>query len=297
MEYSNAFYFVMDRPVFRPSSNQQRIDCESEGSDMARKQNQKALYEAIRQGQAKIAEGLKTGQMRSDRKRFVKGSLQSTPYVPPAAQGQYETTEYDSNSGSVMSPKTALILLAVIVQVFVLVLGVWLGAAYFRNKSEVTEAAPEPAVATIDQESKKPERTAPVSTLPAQPVPAAIASKPARLPEPTEKKPDTVPPVKADPASGGNVIVIQGIEQDRKGELTPLKDFFQKKGIATEVIIRDGRALLVTSETFSMNPESRGTPGYALLLQIKESGLLYPKETGDTKFGFKPFQDCYGLLK
>lgn len=262
---------------------------------MARKQNQKALYEAIRQGQAKIAEGLKTGQMRSDRKRFAKSGLQSTPYVPPAAQ-KNESTDYDAYSRSFMSPKKALIILAVIAQGLVLVLGIWLGAMYFKDKQKVAEASP---ASSLDQRNEPAEKkvSPPVAKAIVKPQTPQVENKPVQSPAPTEKKPETLVAVTLDPSTGDNVIVIQGIEQDRQDQLLPLKDFFAKKGIDTEVFVRDGRALLVTKKGFDLNPESKGTPGYELMLQVKTAGLLYPKETGDTKFGYKPFQDCYGLLR
>lgn len=263
---------------------------------MARKQNQKALYEAIRQGQAKIAEGLKTGQMRSDRKRFAKSGMQSTAYVPPAAQSEYDETEYGSHNRSFMSPKKALILLAVIVQILVLVLGIWLGAAYFEGKQQVAEqSAEDPKVAEPIEPVAK--TALPIIRTPVRRDEPQAPVRPAELPPVvTEPKPQVAPvSPEVNPPAGNNVIVIQGIEPERKDLLLPLKDFFLKKGIQTEVIVSDSRGLLVTSEKFETNPESRATPGYELLQQIKAAGLLYPKETGDTKFGIKPFQDCYGL--
>jgi hypothetical protein len=151
--------------------------------------------------------------------------------------------------------------------------------------------------------AENPVPPAPKTTLPVLkeqpgPVAAPVREKPVTLaPVQTEKKAEPAPPAAESRSTGNNVIVIQGIQAGRKDELLPLKDFYAKKGIETEIMIRNGYGLLVTKTGFAVNPESKGTPGFELMQRIKELGVLYPQETGDTKFGLKPFQDSYGLLK
>lgn len=262
---------------------------------MARRQNQKALYEAIRQGQAKIAEGLKTGQMRSDRKRFMRNEGPGSIY--PAAELQAdEETEYDS--GSSMPSKATWIGVAVAAQIVILVLGVWLGSAYFGARNEEpTIIAENTTQKVFEEEDYTPAAKQDIVRYDSGPVAAPVENKPAAKPVVIEKKtePTAVPEVVA--STGNNVIVIQGIQESRKDMLLPLKEYFDKKGVQTEVIVRNGEGLLVTKAGFAVNPESRGTPGYEVMLQIKKLGMTYPQETGDTKFGIKPFQDSYGLLK
>jgi hypothetical protein len=270
---------------------------------MARKQNQKALYEAIRQGQAKIAEGLKTGQMRSDRKRLAKITPQSQPYsaaqAPVEEEPSMEEEDY-GDTGSSVSSKPMVIGLIAAAQLFVLIVGIWFGAYLFKdkNKEAIKEEPVNPPALAENPVTPAPKTSLPVLKEQPGPVAAPVREKPVTLPPvQTEKKTEPVPPATESRSTGNNVIVIQGIQAGRKDELLPLKDFFAKKGIETEIMIRNGYGLLVTKTGFAVNPESKGTPGFELMQRIKDLGLLYPQETGDTKFGLKPFQDSYGLLK
>ena len=56
-------------------------------------------------------------------------------------------------------------------------------------------------------------------------------------------------------------------------------------------------AVLVTQDGFEGNPGIEGTEGYELLERIKRLGPVYVRETEDTKFGVKPFQDAYGYKR
>jgi len=267
---------------------------------MARKQNQKALYEAIRQGQMKIAEGLKTGQMRSDRRRLTSPGTAPRPYSGAEAATSAES-DYEYNASPVSS-KAALIGAAIVAQVVILALGIWFGAMFFKNRGETAQAA-EPQAAVSKETERTPGRyPAPIMSVPdreASPVSYQVQET-AKSPAPTAVEPVNIVAAVAEKpvvSTGGNVIVIQGIQEGRKAELATVKDFFARKGVETEVIIRNGYGLLVTRAGFEVNPESRGTPGFELMQRIRELGIAYPQETGDTKFGLKPFQDSYGLLK
>ncbi|MCE5186962.1 MAG: hypothetical protein LLF76_12630 [Planctomycetaceae bacterium] len=262
---------------------------------MARKQNQKALYEAIRQGQVRIAEGLKTGQMRSDRKRF-NHLTQSGLYAASQNTAQSKQTadeEVSSGTGSGLSAKTLLIIIAVAAQVVVLGLGVWIGALYYgggQTDENVASAAATKSQPTVPDLKRQTPTSIAVQIQEPRPI------KPEAPKEPVRSQSKSLA-AQADPGDGNNVIVIQGIQESRKDELLVLRDFFKKKEVPTDIIVRNGYALLVTSQGFNVNPESEGTPGYELVRKIRTLGLAYAKETGDTKFGLKPFQDCYGLLK
>jgi hypothetical protein len=267
---------------------------------MARKQNQKALYEAIRQGQMKIAEGLKTGQMRSDRRRFTSGASQNRLYGG-AEMTPSDETEYEYSRPAISS-KALLIGAAVVIQAVILILGIWFGAMFFKDRGETVPPTDTPAVARAETPETSRRSTPPVMSVPdreAGPVSYQVRETPTATPVVSSAK--TAPPVVQAPpppvSTGGNVIVIQGIQERRKDELLPLRDYFAKKGIETEVIVRNGYGLLVTKAGFDVNPESRGTPGFELMQRIRQLGIAYPQETGDTKFGLKPFQDSYGLLK
>jgi hypothetical protein len=53
----------------------------------------------------------------------------------------------------------------------------------------------------------------------------------------------------------------------------------------------------MTRDGFDGNPGVGGTEGYELLERIKQLGLVYVKETEDTKFGLRPFQDALGYKR
>jgi hypothetical protein len=99
--------------------------------------------------------------------------------------------------------------------------------------------------------------------------------------------------------SGDNVIWIQSIPAGRKDELRSVAAFFDRKGIETEITVdrASGFAVLVTKAGFDENPVKKGTAGYELLQRIKQLGIDYVRETEDTKFGQKPFQDALGYKR
>ena len=255
---------------------------------MARKSKRMELNEAIRQGQAKIAEGLKTGQMRSDN-----SPAQANPNdkelgfdgIAPGRAGYLKSKE-KSTFGGTLPPKAKLILLACIA---LLVLGIWLVAALVKTEPTETPVLPgDPITTGSGTEIDAREKTKPVQKREAPPEKTT----------PTDGKNEVVEPVPV-VSSGDNVILIQSIQIDRKSELVPLRDFFNRKGVSTEIIEipADRLAALVTKAGFTNNPAAAGTDGYALLQRIKQLGPVYVGETEDTKFGVKPFQDAYGYNK
>lgn len=247
---------------------------------MARKPKRMALYEAIRQGQAKIAKGLESGQMRSD-SRFHK---KEAPNPVHNSAGPLE--EHAKSPGIAALSKTLAAVSGVAVLV-VLLFGIWLGM-YFANR-------PVPAVVPEDDD-------------PAAVINAAPDDVPARTEQRgsgslglggrTQPQPANEPqPVMPAATTGANVIVIQQIPPDQQEKLVPVKDYYDAKGIPTELIQRSGYSLVVTKAGFDHNPNREGTEGYRLIQRIKQLGLAYPEETGDTKFGIRPFQDAYPLKR
>jgi hypothetical protein len=280
---------------------------------MGREANFSELREAIRQGQAKIAQGLKTGQMRSDRD---KGSQQAPrTRLDPAHEvlGKKPTlTEksalFDRHKKpklkfkmpsfprvrlprlrlpqiSLASIRPMLLGIGAVLAVAAVVLVVfWIGKALIGLVPERSPVADEPVV-------RQPVGTSPVEPQPVTPPrqTSAVSSPPA------ESGRAVVPPVVT--RTGDNVIVIQNITTSRENELLPVRDFFAKHGIATE-IVRSGNnySRLVTRDRFE-NPNRSGSDGHEMRMRIRALGKQYPAQTGDTKFGNEPFQDAYGLLR
>lgn len=247
---------------------------------MARKSKRMALNEAIRQGQAKIAEGLKTGQMRSDNpssQARPRDSEQTLDVVVPGRAG-FLTSKDKSAMDRFLSSKAKLILLSAFA---VLVLGIWLTASLMKST---------PAAVSDKQVKKNPvkEVAAPEKKVPIQEQDQVDHKSEVIIPVPM--------PVPATP-QGDNVIWITSIEVDRQKELVPPRDFFNSKGIPTEIIGVGNLAALVTKAGFEKNPAARDTEGYRLLQRIKQMGPVYVEETKDTKFGVKPFQDAYGYKR
>ena len=263
---------------------------------MARKSKRMALNEAIRQGQAKIAEGLKTGQMKSDGSSVQKAEEdlsrpEDVTQFPAKCRAVFLKSKEKSIIWGQLSPKMKLVVLLCAASIVALALGLWLISLIGTDQLPQTGGS-------------EPQRI-PVSSI--VPEENEQAKKKFRLPgfgsRDSSDSVDSMPPEKESllplPSGGANVIWIQSIAMDRKGELDPLEVFFRSKGIQTEIIeIADSNcAVLVTRDGFERNPSTEGAEGYRLLERIKQLGTVYVEETKDTKFGLKPFQDALGYKR
>ena len=236
------------------------------------------LNEAIRQGQAKIAEGLKTGQMRSDyaaSQADAKDNKLGLGGIAPG-RGGFLANKEKSEMGGFLSSKTKLFFLLGFV---VLILGVCSIMA-LRDSTPL----------------EVPDRPTPKSPV-SESVVLENPENDIRIQQPVRTDNAEVKIPVAETPKGNNVIWITSIEIGRQNELVPLKVFFNQKGIPTEIIDVGDRAALVTKTGFEKNPAARDTEGYELFQQIKQLGPVYVEETKDTKFGGKPFQDAYGYKR
>lgn len=98
--------------------------------------------------------------------------------------------------------------------------------------------------------------------------------------------------VGANQPTGRNRIVIQ-IYQVR-AHLEPAKEYFDKLGIATEIVERNDSHYLVTKNKYD-NPNRAGTDGYLAKQKIIELGAGYKAPAGYETFGSKPFSDAFGM--
>ncbi len=270
---------------------------------MGRKSKRMALYEAIRQGQAKIAQGLETGQMRSDGLGQQKTQKPIAPQMGSQQRLVAKCALFESketSQGFWTSPKMVKIAM-VGGSILIVLIVVWLLSLLFGGDEPVPVSQP-PAEPTQQIQPAEPVETAEKTENIVEEVkeekktglfgfgkkePKAEESPPAKPVEPTIES-----------SIGKNVIVIASISANRQNELSTLKDFFADKGIPTEVIMNSsGYAMLVTRQGFESNPASEGTDGFRLLQKIKQLGLVYPDETGDTKWGVRPFQEAWGYKR
>jgi hypothetical protein len=94
------------------------------------------------------------------------------------------------------------------------------------------------------------------------------------------------------PTTGRNRIVLK-IYQVRS-HLEPAKEYFDKMGVATEIIEKNNWYYLVTKNKYD-NPEKAGTDGYQAKQKIIEIGSGYKAPVGFESFGPKPFSDAFGM--
>ncbi|HBG28717.1 MAG: hypothetical protein A2Y10_12255 [Planctomycetes bacterium GWF2_41_51] len=115
--------------------------------------------------------------------------------------------------------------------------------------------------------------------------PVVVENKPRPI---VESTPRLVEPM------GENAIVITSY--DLSSHLEPVKTYFAQYGIATEIIKRGSRYLLVTQNRYD-NIEKAGTDGNEMKKKIMSVGASYkaPAGSGFESFGTKPFQDVYGM--
>jgi len=159
---------------------------------------------------------------------------------------------------------------AITVLVFVAVILVFfrLGQSYGMKKSPEIKAASKVTVQAVIPEPVKP----------------AVAEK---------KVTPQVPPKMVEPM-GDNVIVITSY--DLASHLEPVKQYFATYGIATEIIKKGSRYMLVTANRFN-NIDKAGTDGFEMKKKIISVGANYkpPVGSGFESFGTKPFQDVYAM--
>ena len=271
---------------------------------MGRKSKRMALYEAIRQGQAKIAQGLENGQMRSDGMGQQKAQKPIAPLSGSRPRLVAQSALFESketSQGFLSSPTTVKIAMAG-GAVLIVLLVVWLLSLIFGGDEPVQPTAQQPAEPIRQTQPTEPVRAA-ENTVP--PVEEQKEEKKTGIfgfgkKEPKEEEAAPVQPAEPtfESSIGKNVIVIASIPGSRQNELSSLKEFFAVKGVPTEVIMNSsGYAMLVTRQGFDKNPASEGTDGYRLLQKIKQLGLVYPNETGDTKWGVRPFQEAWGYKR
>ena len=261
---------------------------------MARKSKRVTLNEAIRQGQAKIAEGLKSGRMRSDNPHAhssnkAEPALDTHDFMArPVAYGRGDLLKSKEIflRTFVSGSKAKLVSLVLLALLAILALGIWIGNSAESIPAKDGSVALSPEKPVMPEEKSDAPESLSASKMPAQGQSEAAAGTV-----------DRNPPLAA--SQGDNVIWIQSIPIDRKDDLKPVQDFFTGKGIGTEIIIdrNSGCAVLVTQTGFSRDPSKEGTEGYKLLQLIKQLGPVYVEQTQDTKFGAKPFQDALGYKR
>jgi len=92
-------------------------------------------------------------------------------------------------------------------------------------------------------------------------------------------------------STGRNRIVLKMYQV--RSHLEPAKEYFDKMGVATEIIEKGNWYYLVTKNKYD-NPDKAGTDGYLAKQKIIELGAGYKAPVGFETFGPAPFSDAYG---
>ena len=93
-------------------------------------------------------------------------------------------------------------------------------------------------------------------------------------------------------STGKNRIVLKMYQV--RSHLEPAKQYFDKMGVATEIIEKGNWYYLVTKNKYD-NPDKAGTDGYLAKQKIIELGAGYKAPVGFETFGPKPFSDAFGM--
>jgi hypothetical protein len=93
-------------------------------------------------------------------------------------------------------------------------------------------------------------------------------------------------------STGRNRIVLKMYQV--RSHLEPAKEYFDKMGVATEIVEKGNWYYLVTKNKYD-NPEKAGTDGYLAKQKIIELGAGYKAPVGFETFGPKPFSDAFGM--
>jgi len=135
-------------------------------------------------------------------------------------------------------------------------------------------------------------QTPPVAVKPVRETPKAVESKPP-APAIDTAKPATAENSSAAPVSTGkNRVVIQMYQV--RSHLEPAKEYFDKMGVATEILEKNNWYYLVTKNKYD-NPDKAGTNGFLAKQKIIELGAGYKAPPGNETFGPKPFSDAFGM--
>jgi hypothetical protein len=130
----------------------------------------------------------------------------------------------------------------------------------------------------------------PAATKPVTPKPVTQDTTVAKLPAAQDASAAAV--VANQPTSTGKNRIVLKMYQVRS-HLEPAKEYFDKMGVATEIIEKDNWYYLVTKNKYD-NPGKVGTDGYLTKQKIIELGAGYKAPVGFETFGPNPFSDAYG---
>ena len=240
---------------------------------MFRKRGQKSLYEAISKARQTTTPGRQTAQpLPTQQTEAVerKKELRMTEQKPVETGGEKAAKQFDWPK----KPKSVVFIekrievtvsytIAVVVGLLLILLlllffrlGQIYGSPHKEAKRQTTNLLPAEGIGVENLQAAQP--TSPVSG--------------------------------TETGKGSNMIVIKSYS--RKRDLEPAKEYFDKNGIATEIVDGSGGwFFLVTKNKNYNNPNVAGTDGYEARQKIIEVGRGYKTPAGYEQF---KFDDPYG---
>ena len=227
---------------------------------MVRNPSKKALYEVV--GKASAGKNLEPLH------RPVSDSAGSSGQIAqPATQWPKRPRMVQINAGRLEISMPCQLAVAIVMVVILLFLVAYrLG----QNTSQTNTAA------IVDLPAVTQQKTATVLKVPTE----------------IKKQPVAVKGVKPAGSKDRNRIVIQ--TYPLRAHLEPVRQYFAKNGITTEIKKIGDRYFLVTGEKYQ-NPERPGTNGYLAKQRIVGLGAKYEAPHGRETFGSRPFLDAYGM--
>jgi hypothetical protein len=249
---------------------------------MVHNTKKKALYEVI--GRT----GLRPGYEQLHPNGTAGTNAGQTPSAGSVSPGQAQGVVRWTIKPSVVQLNAGRIEFSIPYQVGIaVVLGVLLAAVVLFRLGE--------RVGGREIAAKAPAAAKPVVNKPAESRP--VAPKPVTQDTPVVKQPtaqDTsAAGVAANQLTTGRNRIVLKIYQVRS-HLEPAKEYFDKMGVATEIIEKNNWYYLVTKNKYD-NPEKAGTDGYLAKQKIVEVGSGYKAPVGFESFGPKPFSDAFGM--
>ncbi len=259
---------------------------------MARETRRMALYEAIRKGQSKRRGREKTVRFRP----FA--SLRRGSAIKNKDVGYYERLEAGGDSGktglaALWSRRVAISLSYPVAGLLVVTVAAMLVAAVRFGQVNYNAGWLffEPVAASGPASDELPDSEKLIHSA----VLDAVKGDPTTVTDNKIVEDDKIED--ATVIQGTNVIVIQAYKQRR--DLEPVKEYFEKNGIETEIVQRGSFFFLRTAQLYHRCSVSRNSfnPDYdgdVAMKKIRRVGAIYRAPPGYESFRPNLFQDAYG---
>ena len=268
---------------------------------MVRNTKKKALYEVIRQA------GLKTNyeQLHSrgagagpagEQQAHSTGSGQGGEVVPPnVVRWARKPSVVQFNAGRIEFSMPyqlgiAVLLGAILVVVLAFRLGERVGGRETKNPQAGLPGQRTAETGGANRATPVPVATKQASSGQAHSTSSGQAGVVVKQATPTTV---TTGAAKQDAATiGRNRIVIQMYQV--RSHLEPAKEYFDRMGVATEIIEKNNWYYLVTKNRYD-NIDKSGSEGFLAKQKVIELGAGYKAPPGFETFGPKPFSDAFGM--